>query len=124
MEDEQRWFNAVKIRVLAWIAVGLTIPSMGVVGGLVLTSINGQLTDIKAGQQATTSQVQTMQTNLAVVSNTITEGLVKSIQAANDVNAIQNQRLDTIQDRLGKAEGRLDTLKALQDLQLPGPGRK
>lgn len=124
MEDEQRWFNAVKIRVLAWIAVGLTIPSMGVVGGLVLTSINGQLTEIKAGQQTTASQVQTMQTNLAVVSNTITEGLVKSIQAANDVNAIQNQRLDTIQDRLGKAEGRLDTLKALQDLQLPGPGRK
>lgn len=131
MEDGDRWFNAVKIRLLAWAAVGLTVPLAAVSGGLFLSSINSQLTEIRdtqklaaAAQSTTAGQVQTMQTNLAVVSTTITEGLVKSVQAANDVNAAQTQRLDNIQDRLGKAEGDLKVLQELQRMQLPSPGRK
>lgn len=146
-EKEDRWFNAVKIRVLAWIAVGVTIPLMGLSGGLFLSSINTQLNNISTNttaqlidikksqadavikQEATAGQVNTVQQNVAIISTTITEGLVKSVQGANDVNVAQNREMgelraeiSDLRDRLGKTEGDLKTLKALQEMRLPNAG--
>ncbi len=129
--QEERWFNAVKVRVLAWIAVGFTVPLMGLTGGIFLSSINGQLTDIKAGQKAsvedqktTAGQVQAVQQNLAVMQTAVTEGRVKSVETANDVNATQTKQIDDLRDRLGRAEGDLKVLQELNRLKLPNPEAK
>lgn len=148
-DPEERWFNAVKIRLLAWIAVAITIPALGLAGTLFLASINAQLTnisnnttaqliDIKKSQadavvkqETTAGQVNAVQQNIAVISTTITEGLVKSVQGANEVNVAQNREIGELRgeigdlrDRLGKAEGDLKVLQELQKLRLPNPESK
>jgi hypothetical protein len=130
-EDAAKWFNAVKIRLLAWIAVGITFPAIGIAGGLFASSISTALSDIKAtqvtaatDQKTTATQVNSIQTSLAIVSTTVTEGLVKSVQGAVDVNVSQQGEINDLRDRVGAAEGDLKALKALQQVQLPSQGRR
>lgn len=93
-------------------------------GGYVLNDIRSQLQEGKVSQDKLTEKVGTMNDNLTKVSTTLTEGAMKTLASVVETNGQQQVQIDGLKDRVGKAEGRLDTIDMLRNLQLPAQGRK
>lgn len=116
--------DSAKLRFWIQVFIGGAITIGGAATGYILNNISDQMATFGVSQTKMSDKLDDQGNNLTKVSTTLTEGAMKTLQSVVETNNNQQVEINNLKDRVGNAEGDLKELRALQNMQLPGQGRK